>query len=188
MHFSDADPDAIRQVALNMRERDFAEFSAVNYFGEDRKELAEGLANHYADREDVTVIWHRAAPVAVAGTISLRPNSVALLFFATPAVSEIGLPLTRSVRETLATLERHGVHRMECVTLAGYGEMQRWLRLLGFEQEGVCRAFGRNGEDFLQFSRINHARQTGASEGRSGHPRTGRDAGARDAPASHFQS
>ena len=47
-----------------------------------------------------------------------------------------------------------GVHRIQATSLDGYDEVHRWLRALGLEREAVLPAFGRNGEDFVQFAKV----------------------------------
>lgn len=144
----------IEHVALNMRDRDFAEFSAL-YDTNDRKELAERLARTYSNRRDTLCALHENIPVCVGMFIPTRPNVVTCGFFATDHFPRIALPATRFIKLFLDRLEDHGVHRMEAVSLAGYDEVHRWLRVLGFEQEtGPLRNFGRNGETFIQFARI----------------------------------
>ena len=47
-----------------------------------------------------------------------------------------------------------GVRRLEADTALGFGSGSRWLRMLGFEDEGVSRAFGPDGADFRRFARV----------------------------------
>ena len=46
------------------------------------------------------------------------------------------------------------VRRLEADTALGFGSGSRWLRMLGFEDEGVSRAFGPDGADFRRFARV----------------------------------
>ena len=136
-----------------MRVRDRDEFEAV--FGNERAaEIPALLAERYGRRSDCFVCYRvRGAPVVCGGFLELRPRTVSLLMFATDELPTIGLPFTRWVRQRMSNMERAGVHRFECMTLAGYFSMHRWLGLLGLEREGEHHGWGANGERFLSYAR-----------------------------------
>ena len=46
------------------------------------------------------------------------------------------------------------LRRIEAEAMLGFLPAARWLRLLGFEAEGVMRNYGPRGEDFLRFARV----------------------------------
>ena len=149
-----ASRDDVLAVALAMRERDYQELlatSAVN----SRAELAHVLAARYGDRSDVLVGRANGAPVCIGGTIAPWPGVISLLFFATPEFPKIGLTITRWISKDL--FPRYfdaGVRRIQATSLDGYDEVHRWLAALGLEREAVLPAFGRNGEDFVQFAKV----------------------------------
>ena len=131
MKIEAATPDAVRSVAVNMRERDFAEFSAVS-FAETRFELAEVLTARYGNSPEVHVGFEGLEPVCVGGSIMARPNVISLLFFATDRFPEIVLPATRYIKkQLLPRLIEAGVHRIEAVSMVGHSEVHAWLRTLG---------------------------------------------------------
>lgn len=138
---------------MNMRERDFAEFCAATGH-KDRELLANLLVGRYARRADVLVAGD-TEPVVIAGLIETRPGVVGMLMFATPAIARIGLAVTKEAKRICDDALANGAHRLECVSLAGYPAMHRWLVLLGFVPEcGPMRRWGAGGEDFVQFARI----------------------------------
>ena len=143
----------VEAVALAMRARDYAEFSAVSWAA-DRAELARHLAARYGDQPSVICGHHDGLPACIGGTIEARPNVLSLLFFATDVFPQIALPATRFIRDRLfPRLRAVGVHRIEAVSMAGHKETHRWLRTLGLEPEvAVMRGYGRAGEDFVQFA------------------------------------
>lgn len=145
----------VHYVALNMRERDFEEFSAVAPV-DTREELADLLADRYGGRSDVLCGSKDGEPICIGGTIEGRPNVLTLLFFATDAFPEIALPITRFIRnELFPRYFEAGVHRVEAVSLGGYDHVHRWLQIIGLEPEtGPLRAYGKRGEDFVQFSKV----------------------------------
>ncbi|MFY7925566.1 MAG: hypothetical protein ACOVN5_07130 [Aquidulcibacter sp.] len=152
MKISEPTPDDVYQVAKNMRDRDFAEFSAVSH-SETRHQLAVGMMMRYGQDESTVVGFDGDDPVCVGATIMARPNVVTLLFFATDSFPKIALPATRFIkRELFGRLKKAGVHRIEAVSMAGHDETHAWLRTLGLEREtDLMRGYGKNGESFIQF-------------------------------------
>ena len=137
-----------------MRERDYQELLATATVNS-RAELAHVLAARYGDRADVLVGRANGTPVCIGGTITPWPGVISLLFFATPEFPKIGLTITRWIgKELFPRYFDAGVHRIQAVSLDGYDEVHRWLGALGLEREAVLPAFGRNGEDFVQFAKV----------------------------------
>lgn len=144
----------IAAVADGMRDRDFAEFQAVFGRGMQRANIGAALVGRYLGRKDVFSVWAGEAPVAIAGFLELRPRVITLLLFATPEIESIGLPFTRKALAMIAEMEGAGAHRIECVSLAGYIDMHRWLKTVGMRPEATHKAWGANGEDFISFARV----------------------------------
>ncbi len=142
-------------VALNMRERDFEEFSAL-YPTDDRTELAGMMDARYGGRDDVLCGSLDGEPICIGGTIEGRPGVITLLFFATDAFPKIALPITRFItRQLFPRYFVAGIHRIEAVALASYDPVHGWLRTLGLEPEtGPLRGYGKSGEAFIQFSKV----------------------------------
>jgi hypothetical protein len=153
-----ATAEQVHAVALNMRDRDFTEFRATS-FHDTRGDLADDLAARYGGRDDVLCGTLDGAPVCIGGTIETWPGVMTLLFFATPRFPKIGLEISRFIRNQLfPRYEAAGIHRIQAVSLAGYTEVHDWLNLLGLRKEAELRAFGKGGEDFLQFGRVSGVR------------------------------
>lgn len=154
MKIEKANTEAVRQVALAMRDRDFEEFSAVST-ARSRRELAEYLTASYGMRDDVQVAYYEGKPIAVIGQIMLWPNVVSLLFFATEDFPKIIIPVTRFYRKLFNRFEAEGVHRIQAVSLAGYNYTHQFLSLFDLAPEGPpMLGFGKNGEAFIQFARV----------------------------------
>lgn len=64
------------------------------------------------------------------------------------------LGIHRAVVTRLAQLPALNVRRVEAEAQWGFLAGNRWLRMLGFEHEGLARAFGPGGEDFHRYARI----------------------------------
>lgn len=144
--------DEIRAVALDMRPSDYDEFIALS-FANSREELAENLVQRLSGRPDV-MVGALDEPICIGATIEMRPNVITLLFFATPRFADIGIPITRFIRQNLFTRFRDaGIHRIEALSIKGHDQAHRWLRTLGLDAEtGELPSYGRNGEPFIQFA------------------------------------
>lgn len=162
MRIDTADERTIRRVALNMRDSDFAEFSAVS-FADNRRALADMLAEQYGKRH-MLCAWHDGKPVWVGGAVQLRPRVFSLLFFSTDDLPKIGVASTLFIKRRLfPQYFRAGAHRLEAVSLATHTEAHRWLEFLGLRAEtGLLEAFGKNRENFIQFSKVVDVRPAGA--------------------------
>lgn len=161
MRVSPAQPNLIYRVAIDMRDRDFAEISALST-STDRAGLARYMSAAYGSHPEVIVVGDDAGWVAVGGLISLRPNVATLFMFANDRFSDIAFPLTKHIREVMfKEAERRGVHRFEAVSLATYKTSHRWMQHLGLSQEAYCRGYGKNGEDYIQLSKVLDAGSTG---------------------------
>jgi RimJ/RimL family protein N-acetyltransferase len=62
--------------------------------------------------------------------------------------------LHRAVASRVRQLQVLGVHRVEASTAVGWLPGRRWLEMLGFECEGVMRAYGPDRRDFFRFARV----------------------------------
>ncbi|MBZ9706064.1 hypothetical protein LB543_04935 [Mesorhizobium sp. ESP7-2] len=143
----------VRYVADNMREKDVEEFLAVS-FARNRGELADSLVERYgAHQHAFGFSDDDDTPVGVGAMVEGRPNVITLMFFATPLFNKLALPIARFTKRRLfpGYIET-GVHRIECISIAGYEEAHRWIRLCGMSEEGVFRGFGKRGETFHQFA------------------------------------
>lgn len=144
--------EGVRQVADHMRERDVAEFLAVSSCA-DRDALAFTLTARYGARDDTYLVTERGQPVAVGAMVQARPNVVTLMFFATDEFPQVAHALTRFIRRRLfPSYRERGIHRIECVSLAGYREVHRWIEALGLKLEATMPGYGRDGETYLQFA------------------------------------
>ncbi len=152
MNIEPALPADVMLVAQAMRQRDRDEFMPMTHF-ETHDQLVKSLVQRYGGHPDVFTVFGEPGPVAVGGMLLHRPNVATLLFFASDDFAPEGAAFTRFVTQRLfPTYRQRGVHRIECQSLDGYGEVHRWLGVLGLEREAVLRAFGRDGQDYVQFA------------------------------------
>ncbi|MEC5291592.1 MULTISPECIES: hypothetical protein [unclassified Aurantimonas] len=135
-----------------MRDRDVAEFMAVSR-AETRDDLTDMLAQSYGRRADAMCASQSGIPIGVGAMVEVRPNVATLLFFANHLFPQIVIGLTGFIRGNLFPRYREaGFHRIECVSMDGYGQAHRWIEILGLTREAVMPGYGRNGETFHQFA------------------------------------
>jgi len=147
-----ATPDEVYSVALAMRERDLAEFSAALPVHR-RLDVAANLALRYGGRDDVLVGAVGGEPICIGGTVQVN-DAIHLLFFATDKFPTIAVSITRFIRnELFPRFFAAGINRVECASIEGYDHAHRWLRLLGLKDAGRAEFTGRGGEAFVHFVR-----------------------------------
>jgi hypothetical protein len=52
------------------------------------------------------------------------------------------------VRDIVPMMWDGGARRLECRSMEGHVEAQRWLETIGARREATLKAYGREGEDF----------------------------------------
>ena len=142
----------VRYVAERMRAQDVEEFLALS-FASNKAELADTMVEKYAANTQAFCFSEGAEPVAVGAMVEARPNVITLMFFATDSFPRLALRIARFTKHRLfPSYRKAGVHRIECVSIAGYDHAHKWIRLCGMKEEGAFRGFGKGGETFHQFA------------------------------------
>jgi hypothetical protein len=139
-------PAAALDVAENMREWDrreiFATHKAEDPAGLADMALACGPAHWASGIEE-------GRAIAVFGCLQMWPGVWSMWLYATDEFNKVGKSMTRLVRDAIVPeLFKAGAHRLECRSMEGHVDAQRWLQVLGATREGTLRAFGRGREDF----------------------------------------
>ncbi|HQF30633.1 MAG TPA: hypothetical protein PLJ34_04220 [Hyphomicrobiales bacterium] len=147
--------EAVTDVARRMRDVDRREIFAGRFSDGRTLEDLAGLAAHlmagadFALRSEILAL-DDGTPVASLGAWVLSPGVASVHMFATDDWARIWRPATRYCRkEFIPFVLVPNVHRAECRPWAEHIGARRWLRHLGFVEEGVARSFGKNGEDFI---------------------------------------
>jgi hypothetical protein len=149
----DATKDDIEYVASRMRQRDLDEFSAL-LPSDNLYDIVKAISERYGHTKGVSVAKYDGVPVAIGLTLCHRPNVVTLGLFATDDFPKVGVRVTKFIlRELFPRLDQAGIHRIECVSLAGYHWAQRWLTTLGLKREAQLYNYGKNKEDFIMYAR-----------------------------------
>lgn len=91
-----------------------------------------------------------AEPVALLGVWLKSPGVGTGLMLATDRWGEIARAAHRHVlRRFLPLVCAPNLHRLECQAHVEHAVSRRWLARLGFVEEGIARALGKHGEDFV---------------------------------------
>lgn len=71
------------------------------------------------------------------------------------AIISHGAPLIPVTRSVLHVLGQRGIpRRVECFVDVSFQEGIRWAEMLGFQREGLMRAFSPDGRDHILFARV----------------------------------
>lgn len=95
-------------------------------------------------------------PVASLGAWLIGTRRANVNMFATDRWTEIWRPATRFCRKIfIPKVLVPFVRRAECMAWKGHDQSRRWLRHLGFVEEGIARAYGKSGENFVYMAWLN---------------------------------
>lgn len=162
MRIDKPDHQDLYHVTSHMRDRDVEELSAI-YPVDGRTDVAWRFRQLYEGRPDLICGYDDdRVPFCIGAPIETRPNVITLGFIATDTFPRHARLLGRWIRGQLfAGMKKAGCHRIETVSIAGYDETHRWLRLLGLRQEATHSGFGKRGETFHTFAWVDDAYKTG---------------------------
>lgn len=140
----------VRFVVTFMREADRREVYATRWTHEPDDLVADiELSRPMLIRLDALVA-DDGEPVALLGVWLKSPGVGTGLMLATDRWAEIAPAAHRYVRRRFLPLVcAPNLHRLECHAHVGHAVSRRWLARLGFLEEGVARAFGKSGEDYV---------------------------------------
>ncbi len=147
----------VDHVTRNLRAEDIEEVMALEPAGDLFDEVREKI------QTPGSIVYVFATddgePAVLGGFLPGPARWVCNSFLlATPRIAELGSSLAVAALRMHRILDGGGVTRIQtAVRLRGDhfdAKARRFLRFLGYEEEGVLRAFGRNGESYLGAARI----------------------------------
>lgn len=98
---------------------------------------------------------HQGRVIGCAGFALLWQGRAAAWCLLAPDIPRPAwLGIHRAVAARMAQLPALGVRRVEAEAQFNFLPGNRWLRLLGFELEGLARRFGPDGSDFNRYARL----------------------------------
>jgi len=145
------DYNGVYSVAENMRVSDRREIFATRWDSSPETLAADAMKSY----EFGWLAWLGDAPVCAFGGMPIHPGVWAVWMFATDDFPKVALSVTRFVRKYMKPVLQDLSHRVECRSIEGHPDAQKWLEFLGMKQESVIPRYGRNGETFLLYSWTN---------------------------------
>lgn len=149
-------PAEILDICADLRPSDRDEILATS-FSDDPVEHGRVIASGL-DRAvmSYTLCSDRAEPIAFVGGWIIAPGVATAAMFATPALSEIARPAFLFCRDRLfRDAIPRTFRRVECRALESNAVARRWMKALGFVEEGRLVALGKRGESFVQCAWVN---------------------------------
>lgn len=156
---SSPDFASVAYIARNMRKADRDE--VYNVIGHNNPFLLAQQALD-AGRMGSSVCAHRDnRPIAVLGFMARHPGVGSVFAFGTDEFPRVALTLTRyALRVMRPALIASGFHRVQCESRIDHHDAHAWLERLGFKREGILKAFGSDGSDYIQFGAVSHVFQS----------------------------
>jgi len=142
-------------VAINMRQKDYEEISALT-FCNNKSELADHLSRSWSNHATSIVCGTKEdGAIAALTYIPTRKGVYNCGLYATNKFQKIHISLTKLIiNSIIPVLNKAKAHRIEAQSIDGYTTVHNWLRFLGFKEESVLRNYGRNKENFINFAII----------------------------------
>ena len=150
MRLTDLTPDTVAYVVSRMRAADREEIYATRWSDDPARVVADCMALASFS----WVAWHDAKPCAVGGAAAVQPGVFSVYLFATDDFPKIALSVTRFARRDgmRALFKSVGARRLQCDSHINHVEAHRWLQGNGFLAEGIRRAYGKDGSDFIHYA------------------------------------
>jgi len=131
----------------------FAPAAPFRHDGLDAGEMAARAAASAAAGPAWSLL-HEGRPVGCGGVAVLWPGVGEAWSLSAPDLGALALALTRLSAALLdAAAARHRLHRIQAAVHIDNGSGRRWLARLGFEEEGLMRGYGPQGDDFIRMAR-----------------------------------
>lgn len=106
------------------------------------------------DLSEAGLAWtaeHDGQVLAIAGLAPQWENRACAWALISDAAGDHFLTIHKAVKRFLTMSE---YRRIEATVDVGFTEGERWMNLLGFEYEGLMRAYRPDGQDMLMFARV----------------------------------
>jgi hypothetical protein len=138
-------------IAENMREWDRKEIFATRW----TDDICDLVADAMASYEFGWIASQNEEPICALGAVATHPGVWSVWMFATPSFDKIKYSLSRfALRQMKPVLQGVG-HRVECRSIEGHEDAQKWLAFLGMERESSIPKYGKDGETFFLYSWTN---------------------------------
>lgn len=135
-------------VAENMRSEDKREIYATRWT-DDPYQLARDCIGSSAG-----FAWTmgKNCPIAAIGAFPMWQNVWSAWMFATDRFPEIGLSMTKFVKNQFIPTIKKSAHRAQCFSIEGHDAAHKWLESVGGKRESVIENYGKNREKFFLYT------------------------------------
>lgn len=157
MKHRDADQEDVEYVVAHLRACDVEEQFARRW-DDDRDKLAATLVGLCANRRIRSFAFPDRAgrPACVLSAFQLSPGAALLHAISTDAWPDVARAVFLcGTRVLMPTLQAGGLRRAQCDTLASNVRWRNMLARMGFVEEGIERAGGKAGQDFVRAAWLN---------------------------------
>jgi hypothetical protein len=156
MKVRDAAPADVAYVIPRMREADAREVYAARFTPDPQALVDDMIAGLPWRIGFLALAGDDGAPIALLAAGLTTPTVAEVLMVATDDWRKIAFSATRfALRVAIPCYLGPNVRRAECKAWVGNVASRRWLKTLGFAEEGVLAAYGRRGEAFVQCAWVN---------------------------------
>jgi hypothetical protein len=133
-------------MTMQLREADAAFVEGLGTFS---RAIAQNLSRHPA-----ITIMSGPDVVCCGGVILFWPGVGEAWMRTSPLIENFPVAVLKSTRTFLkAAFKAMHLRRLQCTVRQGYAPAIKWAEHLGFEREGILKAFGPDGADYVIFSR-----------------------------------
>jgi len=157
-----ASETCIRHVFRHLPPERVAEMSATSWqdnaelIGQDLVMLCQASAHEGRPVPMFMLRPNGELPCAIVGVVPFGPGLGGMIWAATPEWPDLAIASHRWWRTFFLPKVLQPVYRrVEFTALAGDDASRRWLKLLGFTEEGIAYRQGKRGEDFVHCAWLN---------------------------------
>lgn len=98
-------------------------------------------------------LWNGSTLIAVVGGHAISLGVFQVWALISEDTSQVAVSFTRKLRFIIGEFMKH-YHRIQMSVRDGFEDECRWAKLLGFQQEGLMRAYGPDKHDCWLFGRV----------------------------------
>ena len=139
-------------IAFNMREEDRREIYG-NLPSDNPLELAAMVFQAVGKKGVGWIASLDGRPTGAFGMFENWPGNWQVFSFGTNDYRRVVVTFREKLDTALKFARENGAHRVECKSHGTHKEAQALLRVVGFDLECVLRSYGRDGADYLLFTK-----------------------------------
>jgi hypothetical protein len=98
---------------------------------------------------------HDGKPIAVIGLLHHRQGVAECIMGCTELVKTCPFAFVNTIRALHDEyVEKLGLRRVHITIRSGHKELEKWAKFLGFEEEGLMKKYGSQGDDYHMYARV----------------------------------